>query len=172
MLALGLTKSKFNRQDAATPSEQTRCSEDQALHPERLLAEEWHVRSNMASSGGKGHHHTQAPLPPCCNCCRGAAMQPCSAVSKRKKPLLFGMVAFKTYFSPHCISNMRKRTEVFSNHFSLNIFYQKQIKWQTLPHLKDPPLLLGLHPILKAFLYIWGEKKKKNQQKLVLLRFF
>lgn len=116
----------------------------------------------MASSGGKGHHHTQAPLPPCCNCCRGAAMQPCSAVSKRKKPLLFGMVAFKTYFSPHCISNMRKRTEVFSNHFSLNIFYQKQIKWQTLPHLKDPPLLLGLHPIFKAFLYIWGEEKKKK----------
>lgn len=81
------------------------------------------------------------------------------------------MAAFKTYFSPHSSSNMRRRTQVFSNNFSLTVFHQNGMYFtKKLFPISKTTFLLGLQTILKAFLYLW--EWKKNQQKLLLLRLF
>ena len=97
------------------------------------------------------------------------------AAAAAKQPLLFGMAAFKTLpsVSPHCTPERLKQEEENWESFliiSLSPNFTKRNKVTDAPPSQRPPLLLGLHPILKAVLYLLA--KKKYQQKLVLLRFF
>lgn len=137
---------------------------------QQLLSEQSAVKTKSASSQkdflqrndtsgamwlhqvAKGQHHTVSLS----SLLWGAAMQPCSAVSERKKPLLFGMAAFKTCFSPHCISNMRS-TGVFSNHFSLTVLHQNKVT-DSSPSQR-PPLLARVANNFKSFSVSLGGKK-------------